>query len=378
MTFNALKSLASAKRPVIIIGAGVRLAGAMDLARQLSIRIPAPIAPTWAALDMFPDDMWTTGSFGTHGTRYGNFAVQNADWILAIGTRLDTKATGTPVETFARDAKIFMVDIDQHEIDKFGSRVEGLCCDAKEFLTEAVKWRPVGGFHGWHERIQAWKNRYPVPSDGAYRIVKSVCENSREGDIIVTETGCTVAWVAQTWRWKRNQRFLHAWNQTPMGWGLAAAIGAHYASGKPITLLTGDGSLMMSIGELATIAHRKLPIKIVLLNNGGHAMCRQTQREWLGSQYSATSVGGGLSFPNFVEATEGFKIAAFNIDINPPYHIGKLFADDLPRFLEATIDPEQDVVPKVKFGYPNEDGHPLLPWDEFSRQMVTPPIPRPE
>src|SRR5437899_12973797 len=124
-------------RPVIIYGAGIHLAGAKQEAVDFAHKTGIPVAPTWGALDLFPsDDPLFIGSFGTHGTRAGNFGVQNATHILSIGSRLDSKATGTPIESFAREAKIIMADIDQREIDKFAGRVHGNCEDAKEFLQD--------------------------------------------------------------------------------------------------------------------------------------------------------------------------------------------------------------------------------------------------
>ena len=359
MTFSVLNSLNNAKRPVLIAGAGVRLANACEEIRQFSRLLGIPVAPTWAALDIFPsDDPLTIGSFGTHGTRYGNFAVQNADWILAVGSRLDSKATGTPVDSFAREAKVIMVDIDQAEIDKFSSRVTGICQDAKQFLTGQLALSHPG-FPAWLKRIEEWKTRYPIcpPSYeqeqgvNPYVLIRDLSRQAREGEIVCTDTGCAVAWVSQAWKWKSGQRFIHAFNQTPMGYGLPAAIGAHYATGKPVLLVTGDGSLMMSIGELATVAGNNLPIKIVMLDNKGHAMCRQTQREWMGATYPSTSIEGGLRFPDFRALAKAFKVDMTVYDIHP----------------------DHDVIPKTRFGRPNEDGHPLLPRDEFRAQMIIKP-----
>src|SRR5712671_460507 len=126
-------------RPVIIYGAGIHLAGAENEARDFAHRSGIPVAPTWGGLDLFPsDDPLVVGSFGTHGTRAGNFAVQNATNIISVGSRLDSKATGTPIESFAREADIIMVDIDQREIDKFGKRVTGFCEDAKTYLKDDI------------------------------------------------------------------------------------------------------------------------------------------------------------------------------------------------------------------------------------------------
>lgn len=321
---EALGALRLARRPVLIIGAGARLHEARELSRALGV----PVAPTWGALDLFPsDDPLTIGPFGTHGTKHGNLAVQNADWILAIGSRLDTKATSTPACTFAPGARKFVVDVDEAELrkfDKLGVAVTAIHSDAGMFLRAALGTElDPHDFSEWRGMINSWRSDPDVPE-----VIRALSDEAREGDIICCDTGCTVAWVTQAWRFKEGQRLVHAWNQTPMGYGLPAAIGAHYATGKRVLLIAGDGGFMMSLAELATA--KGLPIKIALLDNKGHAMCRQTQREWIGGTYPATSIAGGLKFPNLAE-------------------VARAFGADLQVY---EIDPDRDVVPKLKYGEP--------------------------
>jgi len=164
-----------------------------------------------------------------------------------------------------------------------------------------------------------------------------------------------------------------------MGYGLPAALGSYYAmGGKRVILVTGDGSLMMSIGELATI--KDLPIKIFMFNNEGHAMCRQTEREWLDGKYCATGLAD-LKFPNFRNVAWGFGLKTWALEHQQQRRreedsmqtvIQKALDAQGPTFVEVTISPDADVAPKVKYGFPNEDGHPLLPRDEFKEQMLIP------
>ncbi len=378
----------NAKRPVIVLGSGVRLSGACDEAIAFAHATGIPVAPTWGALDIMPhDDPLFIGSFGTHGTRYGNFAVQNADLIIAVGSRLDSKSTGTPVNSFARAARIVMVDIDVTEINKFrhmGLTVEGICTDAKEFFSNSGSYLAGHGnaqadnYAPWLARIADWKARYPIcpaayeQEEGVnpYVLVKALAKHCTDGDIIVTDTGCTVAWMAQAFEFKKGQRFIHAWNQTPMGYGLPASIGAHYATGKRIILVTGDGSFQMQ-NELATVAGNNLPIKIILLNNGGHAMCRQTQREWFGSKYDSTSCEGGLTFPHFDRlAYFGHGIRAGKInggDIGE--NLKWLLKTDDAAFLEVEIDESHDVIPKLHASKPLEDMQPYIGAEQLAKEM---------
>mgnify|MGYP001578592995 FL=1 len=156
----------NAKRPVLVIGSGVRLAGAMEHAIAFAETSGIPVAPTWGALDIMPHDHpLFIGSFGTHGTRYGNFAVQNSDLILSVGSLLDSISSGTPPSSFARSARIVMVDVDSTEIDKFqhmGLKVEGVCEDAKDFFMRTLPDIKHEDYSEWIARIADWKRRYPI------------------------------------------------------------------------------------------------------------------------------------------------------------------------------------------------------------------------
>ena len=373
----------NAQRSILVFGSGVRLAGAADEAIAFAHATGIPVAPTWGGLDILPhDDPLFVGSFGTHGTRYGNLAVQNADLILSVGSRLDSKSTGSPPSTFAPHARIVMVDIDRTEIDKFqhmGLKVDGICEDAKAFFMRTLPTIKPQDYSPWLARIADWKARYPIcPPDydkeegvNPYVLMRELSAICQEGDIIVSDTGCTIAWAAQGFAFKRGQRFLHAWNQTPMGYGLPAAIGAHYATGKRIILLSGDGSFMMQ-NELATVAGNNLPIKIILLSNGGHAMCRQTQREWFGSKYDSTSVQGGLTFPDFRLLADASEIENTYIRANTEIKRGLDWLTEFnrPYLLKVIIGADHDVIPKLFATKPLQDMQPYLSPEQLAKEML--------
>ena len=390
---ECLAALKKAERPVLIFGWGVHLAHAENEARALARAINAPVAMTWAALDLLPaDDPLAVGGFGTHGVRFANFAVQNADVILSIGSRLDTKATGTPPATFAREAKIMMVDIDCTEIDKFknlGVHLHlGIHAEAKAFISALLQ-KLTGSTLPrqslWMAQVAQWKQRYPAclsayaneEKVNPYWMVKKLSEALSNGEIIFSDTGCALAWMMQAFEFKSGQRFYHAFNNTPMGYGLPGAIGASFAKpGARILCITGDGSLQMNIQELATVVRHRLPIKILLINNHGHSMVQQTQEMWLGSNYYATSVEGGLASPDFVAVAAAYGIPAVTVDLNANIAnaLGQMLASDGPYFLNVEIDPKHRVVPQVKFGRPNEDADPLLERGEFLSNMLVKPM----
>lgn len=371
-------NLGEAHRPVLVYGAGIHHAGAEQEARDLAELLQIPVCLTWGAADLLPEGPLRIGTFGTHGTRAANFAVQNADFLLVIGSRLDTKATGTPAKWFAREAHIVMVDIDRAELEKMekvGVKVVGVCQDAGAYIRDFLNLPGGVSWPEWVAKCQDWKARYPAvlpeyeqeSGVNPYVLIRELSRLCEPGDVIVTDTGCALAWTCQAFEFKEDQRLLHPFNQTPMGYGLPGAIGAHYATGKRVICITGDGSIMMSIGELATIAGHQLPIKIVLLNNRGHAMCRQTQREWMGATYPSTSIEGGLTFPDFYDVAKAFGFTYCAA-------ISHLLAVNEPAFHEAVISPDADVVPKSKFGAPNEDQYPNLPRDVFAKEMIVPKI----
>lgn len=383
--------LREARRPVMILGWGVRLAGAAQAAREAAEKFGLPVAPTWAMADLLESDHpLRIGTFGTHGTRYANFAVQNADLILSVGSRLDTKATGSPPATFAREARKIVVDVDASELNKFarcGLHVDlAIAADAREFLEAMTSMAaPAAPNADWLRQIADWQRRYPICPDAYYReqdvnpyvFVKTLSRECGEGETILLDTGCTLAWTMQAFDFKRGQRMFHDWNNTAMGWALPASIGASLARpGQRIVCVTGDGSLQMNIQELATVVRHKLPIKIFLLNNHGYSMIQQTQDQWLGSRYHASSVAGGLADPDYVAIAQAYGLPTLNLKANADLSegIAEAMSADGPLFCQVEILPDCRVVPQVKFGRANEDPEPLLPRREFLDNMLIKPL----
>jgi len=223
---------------------------------------------------------------------------------------------------------------------KVGRKIDvGICADAGEFICamyeemydefgmSAVDWMQM--FWEWFKQCQQWKADN-VPQGPAYDLMRRIGEYTTAEDIIVSDTGNTLGWIMQGFPFK-GERFVHAFNFTPMGYGLAGAIGAAFAGGgRRVICIVGDGGALMSVNELATIARHKLNIKIILLNNKGHGMCRFTQRQWLGGTYPATSIEGGLGFPDWQKLAD-----AFGVEIE-----------------EHHIDPDESLAFQVKYGEP--------------------------
>lgn len=378
MTYSAQLSevadlLMGARRPIFIWGAGIRPYAAQ--ARALASYYCIPVACTWGAIDLMRhDDPLMAGGFGTHGTRAANFAVQNSDLVISIGSRLDTKATGQPIH-FARGAKVVMVDIDDAELGKFrqlGRMIDvPICMDAGQFMTglmDTVRMLPPRDYHC---RIREWRDCYDVPAVdwpgvNPYQFMKELGQWTTPDDVIVSDTGTVLGYLMQSFPFK-GERFIHAFNMTPMGYGLPAAIGASVASSKRVVCISGDGSIMMSLPELATIKRWNLNIKVILLNNHGHRMCVQTENQWFGGKNASTTPESGLGFPDFQKTADGFGI-------EPSKNLGELLQKNGPGFLEIEIPTEAHLIPQARFGAPLEDAEPLLPRDEFRAQMIVPPL----
>ena len=395
---RTIELLKESERPVLIYGWGVHLARAQKEAIELSRLLGIPMAFTWAARDLFDStDPLVVGGFGTHGTRPANYAVQNADLIISVGSRLDTKATGTPPSSFAREAKRVMVDIDPTEINKFKQLQLNIDVpinlDAAVFLKNLLNKlsrerlaNEMPKYNNWVTRINRWKSQYPIYQQkdlqdkeiNPYWFVEQLSLLLNEGEIIFADTGCALAWMMQGFIFKKEQRFFHAFNSTPMGYALPGAIGAAFAKpNQKIICITGDGSLQMNIQELATIAHHKLPVKIILFNNHGHAMVRQTQDMWLNGNHFATSTNNGLPDPNFIEIAKayGFRTEFVQNSNDCVTKIEHILTGDDPCFVNVEINAQFGVYPQVRFGRPNEDAEPLLGREEFLSNMLIKALP---
>ncbi len=388
--------IGQSKRPVIIIGWGVRLAKAENDVRYLIHQLGIPVLLTWPMVDMMPSslDSLVVGSFGTHGTRYANYALQNADFILSIGARLDTREAGSPYSEFGRGAKKIIVDIDPAELGKFSTfgmnGVELLVnADAGEFiksLSLLLSCNVSPDFSDWLVKIRSWRVRYPVCPPvyyeekdlNPYVFMSYLSRFSKVGDLFVLDTGCALAWMCQAFAFKKGQRLFHAFNTTPMGYGLPAAIGVSFAKNRgPVTCIAGDGGFQMNIQEMATVIRHNLPIRIFLINNGGYSMVRQTQDQWLKSRYEAVSVESGLAFPDFLKVAEAYGFKTFSVSRNDDISecLSIICATEGPVFCDVQIKPEHGVIPQVRFGRPLEDGEPFLDREEFLQNMIVEPTP---
>jgi acetolactate synthase-1/2/3 large subunit len=391
---KVLGLIADSKRPILIAGWGLHLSGMEKSFIRFAESLNIPIVLTWGGADIIPyDHPLYVGTFGTHGTRHANFAVQNADLVISLGSRLDTKSTGSPINSFARCAKKIVVDIDAAELGKFerfNLPIDVLINDCLQNFFKIFLSLNLNEFqkeyHDWFEKIEFWRSvtlrlgssKSKVFSGvDPYCFIKYFSLSLEEGSRVFVDTGCSIAWIMQGGTFSSQVRVFHDFNNTAMGWALPAAIGSYFANKSgSIYCVVGDGSFMMTMHELGTLKHHKIPLKIFLMNNSGYGMIQQTQDQWLGSRYYASSHKGGLSFPDYQSLAKAFDLEYCEIDAttNLSVELARIKAANHSVLCNVIIPDDARVEPQVKFGCPNEDMEPLLPRDLFNKCMIIPSI----
>jgi len=377
----------NSKRPILILGWGVHLSNSYKEIKLLINKLKFPVVTTWAISHIIDEkNKLKIGTWGTHGSRFSNFAVQNSDLILSIGSRLDTKATGSPINTFAREAKKIVVDIDKTELNKFKKFKLNIDVkvneDLKIFTKNLLKYNfnYKNDFNTWYKKIKNWKKKYPICKKeyfnekliNPYVFIDYLSDLIKENKSIVVDTGCAIAWTMQGFKFKKNQVLLHDFNNTAMGWSIPASISIALATKKEVVVIIGDGSLSFMMQELSMLKKHNLNIKIFLLNNSGQSMIRQTQDQWLKSKYIGSSYSGGLPKINFLEIAKCFDLNTEKLIFqkNLKKRIRNFLLKSSSGLCEVILSENHRVIPQVKFGKPNEDPEPLLSRKEFNENMI--------
>jgi len=394
---QVLKLLLKSERPVVLVGNGVRLAGAMDDTLTLLEQFGFPVLTTWKMIDFLPEDhVLFCGRPGAVGQRGANFVQQNADCLLILGARLDFGQVAYNQENFAPHAQKIMVDIDAAEIQKLGDAIDvPIHADAGKFVRKLIGHRPVSLSQkqmDWHAWAKSCYQSYPVVLPeyrdqqgfvNDYVLIDVLSELMNEQDLLVPgSSGACSERSMQAFKVKKNQRILNSQGLGPMGFGIPAAIGACVASGgsrRTITL-DGDGGFMMNIQELETVHRLNLPIKFFVLNNAGYGSIRSTQQGYFEGRYVASDASSGLTLPDICNVASAFGLHTEKLfdhcDIREKVkHILDISG---PVVCEVMINPNQATAPKVSSrqrsdgkmeSMPMEDMTPLLPRSEFNSRM---------
>jgi len=397
---GVLEKIRVAKRPLLFVGNGVRLAGAEKEMLAMIEELKIPVVTGFAGFDLVSDENeFFAGRPGTIGQRGGNFALQNADVLLVIGSRLNIRMTGYNFKSFARGAYKIMVDIDREEMEKKTISIDKkLNYDSGEFIRE-VRRQVAGGWKWqgnkeWLRRIKKWQKKYyPVLKEywrekeyvNPYCFIETLSKQIKSADVVALSNATASICTYQALKFPQGARVLTNSGCAAMGYGLPAGVGAVVANRNGRTVcLEGDGSIQMNIQELQTIVHNKLPLKIFIYNNGGYVSIRLTQKSLFEGRLVASCCQSGVSCPDFVKIARAYGIPATRIKKNSGLKrkVKKILESEGPMVCELMVSPEMTFSPKAAskqlpngsfVSRPLEDMFPFLSEEELKENMYIPP-----
>lgn len=360
---RAVDVLAEARRPLLLAGGGVIMSDAAEALRTLAHKLHIPVASTLMGLGAFPgdDDLWL-GMVGMHGSYAANMAVNHADLVIAVGARFDDRVTGR-ISGFAAHARIVHIDIDPTSIRKnveVDVPVVGDCRQALEGMLEIAEARVTGkdwqiDHAEWFATLKNWRSEKPLcyQKNGAIKpqaVVETLYKLSKGDAIIATEVGQNQMWAAQFYTFTKPRTLLTSGGLGTMGYGFPAAIGAQFAFPDRLVVdVAGDGSIQMNIQELATAVHNKLPVKILILNNGYLGMVRQWQELFYERNYCSTNMEAQ---PDFVKLAEAYGAEGYRIRTPEELELtlARALASPCTAIIDVQVEREENVYPMVPTG----------------------------
>lgn len=367
---DVLRHLCGAQRPLVLVGGGIRSANAIPLLRQLVDMIKVPVVNSLLAVDALPyHHPLRAGLIGTYGNRWVNLAVGRSDLILVLGSRLDIRQTGSAVSVFKAGRVIYHVDIDEGEINNRLQGCKPIVAHLRPFLTglaDAASKRHWQDRTDWISEIQDLRTEWPdtnevqSPGINPNAFMHELSRTSKQASAFVVDVGNHQMWAAQSLELSDHQRFLTSGGMGAMGFALPAAMGASFATGMPVVMIAGDGGMQVNIQELETVAHHRLPIKMVVLNNQSLGMVRQFQQSYFQERYPAT--WWGYSAPDFSEVARAYRIESLTVSDTRslPEALEKMWVNPQePFLLQVSIDVSANAYPKIAFGHPMTEMEPF-------------------
>ncbi|MBT6231165.1 MAG: thiamine pyrophosphate-binding protein [Candidatus Scalindua sp.] len=388
--------LSKAKRPIIIAGNGIRLGNCNAEFKNLVETLNIPFAVSYLAVDLLPSNHPEyVGRLGIKGDRAGNFAVQNSDLVISLGCRLSVALTGFEYQSFAREAKLIVVDIDKEEHKKGTVEIDVMIhSDLGEFFRATGNIEAKPEWLQWREMTHKWREQWPVvlpdyanEKNGInkYYFIEKLIEQLDDDSVVVSDAGSTYYVTSQALKIRANQRYLTSGAQADMGFTLPAAIGAAIAKKGEVIGITGDGSLQMNIQELQTLVHSNVPVKLVVWNNNGYLSIRATQRKFFSGRELGTDYNSGISFPKVEKISQAYGIPYYKAETssNLPDMIKSLLDETGPAILEVMCPHNQEIIPAVSsiklpngkmVSKPLEDMYPFMEREEFLKNMIISPV----
>lgn len=392
---KVVEALKKAKRPLIIAGHGIRLSNGIKTFKELISKFNIPTVTTFNGMDLLNEENpLYVGRIGTIGQRAGNFALQNADLILSLGSRNNIRQVSYNWENFGKNAYKIAIDIDNKELIKplvnWDLKINA---DLVEFLPELLKQDYKNINSQWLDYCKNIKQKYSFENEESYKqktnqslnpyyFIRKLTENFKDNDIIVMGNGSACVCSFQVAKVKLNQRYILNSGDASMGYDLPAAIGACISGKNRRTIcLTGDGSIMMNLQEMETIAYNNLPIKIFVLNNSGYSSIRQTQRNFFDGNMTGSGFDSGVGMPNWEILTKGFglKYAKIENTANLNQQIAEVLNYNNGILCEVILEKEYSFCPKLSAKKLNdgtmispslEDMAPFLPREEFEKNLI--------
>lgn len=362
----------NAKRPLILVGGGVRAAGATNLLRTFVHRIQIPVVFSLMAVDILPyDDPLRVGMIGSYGNRWANLTIAKSDVLIVLGSRLDVRQTGSQTVAFKGDKTIFHIDCEEGETNNRVTGCNVIIADMKEFLTTALHLTKDQEFEertGWLKEINNLRQSWPdiaelsgITGINPNVLMHKLSKVSTQATAYVSDVGQHQMWAAQSLELITGQRFLTSGGMGSMGFGLPAAIGVAFAvSPKPVVVIAGDGGFQSNIHELQTVVRNQLPLKIIVLNNHCHGMVRQFQENYFEGRYQSTF--WGYSAPDFAAIGTAYGITSKTIEKESEVEqaLRWIWSEPTkPALLQIIIDTFANAYPKIAFGSPNTEMEPF-------------------
>ena len=392
-----VEKLINSKRPVVFAGMGVRLSGMHSQFLDLIEKLKVPVVTGWNAHDVLTNDSpFYVGRPGTVGDRAGNFAVQNADFLLVLGSRLNIRQVSYNWKSFAANAWIAMIDVDGAELEKptlnIDLKIHARLQDFIPYFNKLLDGYLTPDNHysylSWcRQRISQYPvvlSEYKTSSKlNPYVFLDYLIKQLKNDEVIVTGNGSAAVVSFQVAELKLGQRMYSNSGNASMGYDLPAAIGACIAlGGKRVICIAGDGSLMMNLQELQTLVGYNLPVKVIVINNNGYHSIRQTQQAYFSDNMIGVGPEDGVTLPDFVALAEAFKISAKAVRVMSDWNtseVNEMMLNDKPVLIEVFVDPEQAFSPKLAsrklddgtMVSPSlEDMAPFLPREELKKNMI--------